>query len=184
VRVSRGKGGGRSTVVTVEEALEKFGLPGLVLRSSGHKPPLPGGTRWPEGLVWTIEERLKSQGAAKGRALGIWQGDQLVAICAWHLHESGPPVIFDLGCRTDLPPQVAKKAEHAVLLCLRAIAGALARDTETLRWTDRPLERMADQSARAVARSAVRGRAKALKFLPSRPRPKWLANRWVVERRF
>jgi hypothetical protein len=37
---------------------------------------------------------------------------------------------------------------------------------------------------RSVVRHAVRERAKALGFEPLRPRPKWVAKGWIVERRF
>jgi hypothetical protein len=118
--------------------------------------------------------------------LAIWQGDQVVAACSWHLHEKGPPVIFDLACREDLDESVAKTAATALMLCLRQIAGpsGLRRDTASLRWADPALDRIADRDERNRVRHAVRARAAALGFEPLRPRPKWLAKSWVVERRF
>ncbi len=158
----------------------------MVLRSSDRRAPLITGRRWPEGLKWSIEDRLRSQGARNGRVLAIWQGDQVIAACTWHLHESGPPVIFDLGFRVDLDEAVAKRAATALMLCLRQIAGApgIRRDTASLRWADPPLNRVADRDERSRMRRAVRRRAESLGFEALRPRPKWLTHRWVVERRF
>ena len=80
----------------------------------------------------------------QGRVLAVWQGDQVVAACCWHLHEQGPPVIFDLGSRTDVPDHVARAASTVLLSCLRDIAAhpKIRRDAESLRWSDRPLDRL------------------------------------------
>jgi hypothetical protein len=170
----------------VESELSRLGLPGMVLTSSDRRAPLISGRRWPDGLKWSIDDRLRSEGARKGRVLAVWQGDQVIAACSWHLHETGPPVIFDLGFREDLDEAVAKRAAIALMLCLRQIAGAPAirRDTASLRWADRPLDRVADRNERSRMRTAVRTRAVSLGFEPLRPRPKWLAKRWVMVRRF
>jgi hypothetical protein len=118
--------------------------------------------------------------------LAIWQGDQVIAACSWHLHETGPPVILDLGCREDLDQFTGKVAAAALMLCLRQIAGThgLHRDMASLRWADPALDRIRDRGERNRVRHAVRGRAASLGFEPMRPRPKWLAKSWVVERRF
>lgn len=185
-RVSSAGPGGKDSKISVEADLTRLGLPGLVLRSSDRRAPRIPDSRWPAGLRWSIEDRLRSQGARKGRVLAIWQGDQVVAACAWHLHKSGPPVIFDLGCRQDLDRPIAEMAATALLLCLRRIAdaSALHRDTSTLRWADRALDRIPDRGGRNRVRHAVHARAQALGFQPLRPRPKWVAKRWVTERRF
>lgn len=177
---------GAASAISVESELTRLGLPGLVLRSSGRRAPNISDARWPLGLPWSIQDRLRSDGARKGRVLAIWQGDQVVAVCAWHLHRTGPPVIFDLACRDDLPDPFAERAAGALLLCLRAIAGAspLARDTSTLRWTDCDLDRYPDRAKRNQVRGAVRARADNLGFRPFRPRPKWLAGAWVTELSF
>ena len=95
-------------------------------------------------------------------------------------------MILDLACRDDADPSVAELLATVLLLCLRQIAGAsaLGRDTETLRWADRALDRMPDREERKRVRHAVRARAEALGFEPMRPRPKWVNRGWVVERRF
>lgn len=170
----------------MESELTRLGLPGLVLRSSDRRAPLISGKRWPTGVRWSIDGRLRSQGARKGRVLAIWQGDQVVAICSWHLHETGPPVIFELACREDLEDAPARRAAGALLLCLRQIAGsrALRRDSSALRWADPALDRIPDREERNTVRHAVRERATTLRFEPLRPRPKWVAKLWIVERRF
>ena len=185
VRVSSAGPGGTSTI-SVESELTRLGLPGLVLVSSDRRAPLISGERWPLGVRWSIDDRLREPGARKGRVLAIWQGDQVIAACSWHLHEKGPPVILDLGCRVDLDEQVRKTACTALMLCLRQIAAAsdLHRDTESLRWADPALDRIVDREERNRVRYALRARAGALGFEPLRPRPKWLAKSWVVERRF
>lgn len=177
---------GAQSSVSVETPLDDFGLRGLVLRSSDRQAPniADTDTGWPEGLAWTVQDRLRSQGAKKGRVLAVWDGDTIVAVCSWHLHETGPPVIFDLGSSTGVDRAVAQAAEAVLLLCLREIASRLGRDTESLRWTDRPLERMSDRETTRTTKGSVRERAKALGFEPLRPRPKWLKGRWVTERRF
>lgn len=186
VRVGAAGPGGSASTVSVEAELTGLGLPGLVLRSSDRRAPLVPGRRWPLGVRWSIDDRLRSQGARKGRVLAIWQGDQVVAACSWHLHKSGPPVILDMGHREDLDEAVAKTAASVLLLCLRQIAGAsgLGRDTSTLRWADPALDRIPDREERNRVRHAVRARAEALGFKPLRPRPQWLAKSWVTERRF
>lgn len=178
--------GGNASSISVESELARLGLAGLVLRSSDRRAPLISGERWPTGARWSIDDRLRSQGARKGRVLAIWQGDQGIAACSWHLHATGPPVIFDLACREDLDESVAKPAASALMLCLRQIAGAsaLRRDTGSLRWADPALARISDRDECNRVRHAVRARAAALGFKPLRPRPKWLAKSWVVERRF
>jgi hypothetical protein len=176
----------KSLTISVESELTRLGLPGFVLRSSDRKAPLVSGKRWPPGVLWSIEDRLRSEGARKGRVLAVWQGDQVVAVCAWHLHESGPPVIFDVACRVDLEKPLAERAANALLLCLRQIAGAsgVNRDTSTLRWAERPLDRIANREERNRARHAVRARAEALEFNMLRPRPKWVDKGWAAQRQF
>jgi hypothetical protein len=172
--------------VSVEAALERFGLPGMRLLSSDRQAPAVDGRRWPQGLRWSIDDRLASEGARKGRVLAIWQGQQCVGACAWHLHTEGPPVIFDLGCRDDLSEAAAARARLALMLCLRQIAAAreFGRDTSTLRWADRPLDRIPDRDERARTRQAVRRRAEDLQFTRMQTRPKWLRGHWARERRF
>lgn len=186
IQVNRAGPGGKESSISVEAPLDKFGLPGLVLKASRNRAPNVTGSRWPDGLAWSITDRLRNDGARKGRVLAIWQGDQVVAACAWHLHDSGPLVIFDLGCRTDVTRTTADRAATALLLCLRAIADApgISRGANALRWSDRPLDRIASKSERNRARQAVRQRAATLAFTPLRPRPKWWKGRWAVERIF
>lgn len=178
------RGAGTSREVGVDTPLDQFELKGFTLRSSRNKAPNIEGKRWPLGLHWMVMDRLRSQGARKGRVLAVWYQDQVVAACTWHLHEDGPLVIFDLGCRNDLPKEKADRARTALLLCLRGVAEALGRSTRELRWSDVPLERMSDKKGRERARNAVRQRAAELQFGPLRPRPKWLRNKWAVRRRF
>jgi len=187
VRVNSAGPGGKDSAISVESELTRLGLPGLVLRSSDRKAPVFSDHRWPPGVRRSIDDRLRSMGARKGRVLAVWQGDQVIAACSWHLHESGPPVILDLGCREDLDKPVAELAAAVLLLCLRQIAGAsgLGRDTSTLRWADIALDRIIpDREERKRVRQAVRERAQDLAFKPLRPRPKWLAKGWAAERRF
>jgi hypothetical protein len=186
VHVSAAGPGGRASKISVESELTRLGLPGMVLRSSDRRAPLISGQRWPAGVRWSIDDRLRASGARNGRVLAIWQGDQVVAACSWHLHETGPPVILDLGYREDLDQFTGKVAATALMLCLRQIAGAggLHRDMASLRWADPALDRIPDRGERNRVRHAVRTRAASLGFEPMRPRPKWLAKSWVVERRF
>jgi hypothetical protein len=136
VQVSMAGPAGRASKISVESELTRLGLPGMVLRSSDRRAPLISGQRWPAGVRWSIDDRLREPGARKGRVLAIWQGDQVIAACCWHLHETGPPVILDLGCREDLDQFTRKVAATALMLCLRQIAGArgLHRDMARLRW--------------------------------------------------
>jgi len=179
-------GAGGSTTFSVESELSRLGLPGHVLRSSDRRAPLINGTRWPPGIRWSIDDRLRSQGARKGRVLAIWQNDQVLAACSWHLPDSGPAVILDLACRDDLDSTTAKLLATALLLCLRQIAGVSAhgRDTDTLRWTNSALKRVPNHKERKQALHAARTRAEDLGFEPMRSRPKWIKKDWAVERRF
>lgn len=177
-------GTGTSSEVGVDAPLDQFELPGFTLRSSRNKAPNIEGRRWPLALDWMVLDRLRTQGARKGRVLAIWYRGEVVAACTWHLHEHGPLFIFDLGCRNDLPKEKSDRARTALLLCLRDIAEALGRSTRELRWSDEPLSRMSTKKERERARNAVRQRAADLHFEPLRPRPKWLRKKWAVCRRF
>jgi hypothetical protein len=177
---------GHRSKVSVEQNLGlDFGLGGFWLRSSGIRAPTITAPSWPLGLKHCVDDRLANDGARTGRVLGIWQGTQPVALCSWHLHEFGPPVIYDLGCRAGLPKIEASISTMVLLLSLRQIAANphISRDTETLRWADHPVDRIA-RSQRAAVRGAVRGRASMLGFSRLGQPPKWLAGRWAAERRF
>lgn len=177
-------GADNETKIGVERQLDDLRLPGLVLRASRNKAPNIEGTRWPPGLAWTILDRLGGTGARKGRTLAIWQGGQPIAACSWHIEDSGPIYIFDLGCRSDVKPELADRACGALMLCLRDIAEALGRSTDELRWTDKPLKRVPDKELQKRHKREVRQRAEQLEFEPHRPRPKWLQREWVAARRF
>ncbi len=179
--------GGRESAISVERELGSFGLVGMVLKSSDRQAPLIAGERWPDGVRLSTDDRLRRDGAKKGRVLAVWQGQQVMAVCSWHLHESGPAVIFDLAVRNDVSRGIAALTREALLLCLRDIAGArgLNRDTLSLRWADRALDHLAtDAQLRNRLRGLIRARAADLDFKPLRPRPKWLKSGWVSERRF
>ena len=163
------------------------------LRPTGHgarciQHARPRSAREPEpttpSLAWSIDDRLRHAGARKGRVLAVWQGETLVAACAWHLHETGPPVIFDLGARLDLPARQQLRVCTALLACLRDIAHELAAH---------PMN-----CAGATARSSVcptranvtaTARRSALAPPPctsSRcaPDPSFWKGRWAVKRSF
>jgi hypothetical protein len=149
-------------------------MPGMELAASSApgRAPHVDTSCLPDGLGWSVDDRLRHAGARKGRVLAVWQGNTLVAVCAWHLHETGPPVIFDLGARTDLTEAQSRRACTAPLACLRDIAQELGRGTDELRWSDRPLDRIPDARQRNRCRAEVRARAAAVQFVPLRPRPK------------
>jgi hypothetical protein len=130
-----------------------------------------------------IEDRLTQTGVRKGRVLSVWQGDQVVAACCWHVPDRGPIVIFDLGCRNAIDKTTAEVICGALLACLRDIGEAIGRDPDSLRWGDHALDR-APKGSRASFRKSLRQRATVLGFSPLRPRPKWWQGRWAVERRF
>lgn len=179
-------GRGSQTRVSVHSNLERLGLPGFVLLSSGYRAPLIEGGAWPPGLQWSIEDRLRNDGPQKGRVFGVWQGGRPVGFCSWHLHSDGPLVMFDLACRRDLPRAVAKVVEGLLLLSLRQVAGSpgIARDTTSLRWTDLPLDHMPDVAERDRLRGAIRTRAARLGFEALTRKPLWLSGHWVAVRRF
>ncbi len=186
VSVSPAGPSGRDSKVRVRSRLDRFGLPGMELAASSEpgRAPHVDPSRLPDGLGWSIDDRLRHAGARKGRILAVWQGETLVAACAWHLHDTGPPVIFDLGARPDLPARQQRRACMALLACLRDIAQALGRSTDEVRWSDRPLDRVPDAHQRNRYRALVRARASAMQFVPLRPRPKFWRGRWAVKRSF
>jgi hypothetical protein len=186
VSISRAGPSGKDSKVRVCSALDRFGLPGMELAASSApgRAPHVDPSRLPDGLGWSVDDRLRHAGARKGRILAIWQGNTLVAACVWHLHETGPPVIFDLGTRSDLSEAQRRRACTALLACLRDIAQELGRSTDELRWSDRPLDRVPDARQRNRYRAEVRARAAALRFVPLRPRPKFWRGRWAVKRSF
>ncbi len=65
---------GKARTISVESELTRLGLPGLVLLSSDRRAPRISGERWPLGVRWSIDDRLREPGARKGRVLAIWQG--------------------------------------------------------------------------------------------------------------
>lgn len=173
-----------ATAISVERELTDLGLPGLVLLSSDRRQPRTSDERWSYGLSRSVDDRLRGFGIQKGRAIAIWQGRKLVAVCCWHLHEEGPLVILDLGSRLNLSEATRKLALTVLLMALRDIAGALGRDSQSLRWADLAADRVSDRAERRQMLRAIRTRAENLGFHPLRPRPKWMAGRWVTERRF
>ena len=177
---------GKDSKVRVRSTLERFGLPGMELAASSTpgRAPHVNPSRLPPSLAWSIDDRLRHAGARKGRVLAVWQGETLVAACAWHLHEAGPPVIFDLGARLDLPARQQQRVCTALLACLRDIAHELGRTPDELRWSDRPLERVPDPRQRDRYRHEIRARATAMHFVTLRPRPKFWKGRWAVKRSF
>ncbi len=186
VSVSAAGPSGKDSKVRVRSSLERFGMPGMELAASSApgRAPHVDPSRLPDGLGWSVDDRLRHAGARKGRVLAVWQGETLVAACTWHLHETGPPVIFDLGARSDLTEAQSRRVCTALLACLRDIAQELGRGTDELRWSDRPLDRVPDARQRNRYRAEVRARAAALRFVPLRPRPKFLKGRWAVKRSF
>jgi hypothetical protein len=153
VQVTRHGEGGALSIVRVDCPLEKFGLPSMRIMASGNKAPLVEASYLPEGLGWSLDDRLRNEGARKGRVIAVWKGEQLVGACAWHLHESGPPVIFDLGCRIDLPEKIAARVRIVLIGCLRDIAEdpSLHRASDSLRWTDIPTKRIPVRKDRGCA---------------------------------
>ncbi len=47
----------------------------------GRAPQVDPG-RLPDGLGWSIDDRLRHAGARKGRVLAVWQGKTLLAACS------------------------------------------------------------------------------------------------------
>jgi hypothetical protein len=186
VTISTAGPNGKDSKVRVRSALDRFGLPGMELAASSApgRAPHVDPSRLPVGLGWSIDDRLRHAGARKGRVLSVWQGQTLVAAWVWHLHETGPPVIFDLGARSDLPVEQQRRACAALLACLRDVAQTLGRTPDELRWSDRPLDRVSDPRQRNHYRAEIRARAAALQFVPLRPRPKFWRGRWAVKRSF
>ena len=184
ITAARAGAGGKDSRIRVHASLGRFGLAGMELIASSARAPLIDAGKLPEGLGWSIDDRLRHGGPRKGRVLAVWQGDTLIAACAWHLHETGPPVVFDLGARTDVSARTAKLTCTALLACLRDVGEALGRSHDLLRWSDRPLDRVPDPAVRRRYRGAVRARAAGLGFTPLRPRPKFWKGRWATERSF
>ena len=186
VSVSPAGPGGRNSKVRVRSTLERFNLSGMELAASSapDRAPHVEPGRLPDGLGWSIDDRLRHTGTQKGRVLAIWQGETLVAACTWHLHDTGPLVIFDLGAHIDLPAQQQRRVCTALLACMRDIAQKLGRTPNELRWSDRPLDRVPNPRQRNHYRAEVRARAKAMQFVPLRPRPKFWRGRWAVKRDF
>lgn len=168
---------GAGTNVTVKQDLGPLGLRGHTLRSSAVKPVRAPGPKFPEGLDWVLERRARS-GAQKGRAFGIWKGDQLVAACAWHLPPTGPLVIFDMACHADLGASEALRCAMAMILCLRTTAGHrnIRRGTDCVRWADLPFKHYPRED-KARVRGEVRARAAALGFKKLRRPPKELRGK-------
>jgi hypothetical protein len=126
VNVSPAGPSGKDSKVRVRSTLERFGLPGMELAASSAsgRAPHVDPSRLPDGLGWSVDDRLRHAGARKGRVLAIWQGETLVAACTWHLHEAGPPVIFDLGARSDLTEAQPAGLHRAAGLSARYRTGA------------------------------------------------------------
>lgn len=177
------RGDRHKTRVTIDQDLTPFGLPGMTLKSSANEAPNIGGGRWPPSLAWSITDRLSGNGSGNGRVLAVWHRGQVVAACSWHIEKSGPLVIFDLGCRSDLPREHCGLAKAVLLGCLRDIAAdpKVARGPDALRWADHHMDRSPDPAA---YKGELRARAKKLKFTDLRPRPRWWKGRWATERQF
>jgi hypothetical protein len=182
-------GHGGETAAEIEFGLTRRGLPRAVLRSSATLAPNMRHDHWPAGLGWSIDERLRSDGALKGRVLAIWQDAAAaktpVAALCWHLHASGPLYVLDAGCADavldDEPLYMA-----LLLLCLRQIAGhrLIARDQDRLRWSLVAFDR-APRADQAAFRRAGQQRAERLGFrVFAGKRPAWTKGWWLGEHSF
>ncbi len=104
VRVSPTGLRSKDSKVRVRSTLERFGLPGMELAASSEpgRAPHVDPSRLPEGLSWSIDDRLRHAGARKGRVLAVWQGKTLLAhvrgICTRH----AGVCISCIGCATVL----------------------------------------------------------------------------------
>lgn len=178
------------TSVDVEHGLTARGFPAAVLRSSAQQVPRAPHDHWPTGLGWSIDDRLRSAGADKGRVLAIWQDQPdsktpIAAIC-WHLHDSGPLYVLDAGVADVVDDHDAPVYMALLFLCLRQIAGhrLIKRNRDVLRWTLVHLAR-APSSDRASFRRAIQTRAQVLAFETfDRQRPQWTRGWWLAERDF
>jgi hypothetical protein len=180
---------GGQTIVDVEYGLARHGLTHVVLRSSTRRAPHTANDHWPTGLGWSIDARLRSERATKGRVLAIWQDNPRprtpVAALCWHLHESGPIYIFDAGC-IDQVRDDEKIYMGFLLLCLRQIAGhrLIDRNKDVLRWSLVPFVR-APRSDQVALRRAAQERAERYGFTAfTGKRPAWTTRWWLGERRF
>jgi hypothetical protein len=172
--------------------------PRLVARSSDARAPSvdPESDKWPEGLAWSVADRLRNGGDAKGRAIGIWQESQdgnpaLLAVGTWHDEDAGPLYLLDIGSRTDLEEKTRRTLEAELLAIMLEISGqpgaAVAEEWQrTLRWMTAQFDRAPNKVKKTYARAALE-RAKRLSFerlSPPSAVPTTLRKGWVGERIF
>jgi hypothetical protein len=180
--------GGPGTPIGIDQSLGSLGLPGYQIKTSRNQPLPAQLPAWlPASTAWLVEDRIKGRtnggGQRKGRVLMIFRERRLVAVCSWHLEESGPPALFDLACHPKLNADERAAVEDKMLLAMRCIARRIGRTPVELRFADHPLDRAPKAHSRHW-KGEVRERAKALGFTePVRPRPKfWKGRRWARKR--
>ena len=185
VRVGKSR---KSTNASIAYGLSGQGHPRLIIRSSDVMAPVLRSADWPTGLVWSINDRLRSQGAAKGRVLALWN-DSLgkptpVAVLCWHLPEHGPVAILDAGHALRSGQPGADLVKYLVL-CLRDIARHqnCRRDPDTLQWSLIAFDRAPHRERVAFRRAGVE-RAKGFKFRKVASKPAWARGAWLGELRF
>jgi hypothetical protein len=183
--------------VNVDFGLTGAGHPHLFLRaSSSSAPALPDPGTWPNGLPWSVTDRLRNGGDEKGRVLAIWQelpSHQPVplAVLAWHAHGTGPLYVLDAGHSDALIPDVGRELIGVLLDALLEAAAhrnapVALKWQSRLRWSQVALKRAPHRERPDYRRENLR-RALALGFTKYQPPPAagdWTRGAWLGERTF
>jgi hypothetical protein len=181
----------------VDHGLTGSGHPHLFLRSSASSAPvLPDSGLWPAGLSWSVIDRLRNGGDAKGRVLAIWQelpgaAPVPLAVLAWHAHGTGPLYVFDLGHHDALTIDIGRQLTSILLdALLQAAAHRKAPVAPEwhgrLRWSQVALAHAPHRERPRFRRENLR-RALALGFIRYQPPPAaahWTREVWLGERTF
>jgi hypothetical protein len=134
------------THLHIEQGLSVQTWPKLALYSSDViVPNISLASRaWDPGVAWSVNDRMRNRGDAKGRAIAIWhraRGEEPtpLAVLTWHTEGAGPFYVMDVGARMNLNAPF-RHALEAILLDVMVDASkqpdapVAPEWQQTLRW--------------------------------------------------
>ncbi len=155
-----------------------------------------GSDLWDPGVAWSVHDRMRNGGDAKGRAIGLWHRARnapptVFGVMTWHVEGTGPFYVFSVGTRNNLNRPLRRQLEGALLAVLLEAAQRPEAPVDeawrsTLRWATAHFLHAPHTDRTDFARTAI-AQARRLGFERHQPppaAPQALAKTWLGEREF